>query len=160
MNKLCKVEINNSKIPSETQKILDQVDLIVHEAVSKITLHGSRGLAGGFRPDSDIDLTLMVDSHAFSLAQDKTALMERILSTTLENWKSPVELDLAIAYDKSSCGLLCLNVEQFDPGLCKTTTNCMGIFKKQKGFSGFVSGDFLDARKMYPLIVVWEKETI
>ncbi|MFN8448067.1 MAG: hypothetical protein U0521_05640 [Anaerolineae bacterium] len=46
----------------EASEILRAANLTVHDAVRQVTLEGSRGLAGGFRPDSDIDLTLIVDA--------------------------------------------------------------------------------------------------
>ena len=40
----------------ETEKILKESNLVVHSSITRIVLMGSRGLLGGFRPDSDIDL--------------------------------------------------------------------------------------------------------
>lgn len=43
----------NSLIPN-TVALLETSNLTLHPAVSRVVLHGSRGLAGGYRPDSDI----------------------------------------------------------------------------------------------------------
>ena len=49
----------SSHLP-ETHAILAAGNLVVHDGVEAITLHGSRGPSGGARVDSDIDLALVV----------------------------------------------------------------------------------------------------
>ena len=139
----------------DTNKLLIESNLAVDECITKITLHGSRGLAGNSRPDSDIDLTLVVDTDHFQRESDKGSFLNLVLSKSLQTWNGTIELDLALAFDKSGCGLSCFDVEYYNPGLCETTIDCMGLYKVQKGYNGFVSGSFLDASKMYPLIVIW-----
>ncbi|MCP4755166.1 MAG: hypothetical protein GY866_30180 [Proteobacteria bacterium] len=141
----------------ETHSLLVDSNLMVHHGVSRITLHGSRGTAGWPRSDSDVDLTLVLDSSCLAGNADYASLLNSVLSTSLRNWRGRVELDLAAAFDKSKCGLSCLDREEFDPQLCPSTIDCMGLYKVQKGFGGFVSGPFLEARKMYPLKVIWRK---
>jgi hypothetical protein len=41
---------------TETEKILIRSNLVVGDSISKLALMGSKGLLGGFRTDSDIDL--------------------------------------------------------------------------------------------------------
>jgi len=64
--------------------LLRIANLTVHPSVARIVLHGSRGLAGGARQDSDIDLSLIVDLPAelgtqvavsYPLDQSKTLLL-------------------------------------------------------------------------------------
>ena len=47
----------------ETEKLLKEGGLSIHPAVGKISLEGSRGLKGGFRDDSDIDISLILKKH-------------------------------------------------------------------------------------------------
>jgi predicted nucleotidyltransferase len=55
----------------ETYPILAASNLSVHPVVRRVVLSGSRGLRGGYRPDSDIDLSLLVDSAELSRATDR-----------------------------------------------------------------------------------------
>jgi len=45
-----------TRLLPETERLLRAANLSVHPRVTQVTLHGSRGL----RPDSDIDLSLLV----------------------------------------------------------------------------------------------------
>ena len=45
----------------ESYKILSEANLTVHPYVTEVLLEGSRGPSGGYRADSDIDLSLLVD---------------------------------------------------------------------------------------------------
>ena len=148
MKHISKCENNFELNLLDTSKLLIESNLIVHECINKITLHGSRGLAGNPKPDSDIDLTLMVDIDTLAQKTDKGSFLNSVLSVSLQYWKGTIELDLAAAFDKSGCGLRCLDVETNNPGLCNTTIDCMGFYKIQKGLNGFVSGPFLDASEM------------
>ncbi|MHC4962516.1 MAG: nucleotidyltransferase family protein [Planctomycetota bacterium] len=67
----------------DTNTLLVEACLWVHDAVEKITLHGSRGPQGGARPDSDMDLCLVVNSHTLDAAKDRDALLREALNTTL-----------------------------------------------------------------------------
>jgi hypothetical protein len=125
--------------------------------VDRVTLHGSRGPQGGARPDSDLDLCLVVNSGSLAAAPDQAALLRAVLNTTLQDWQSGTELDLAAVFDRSQCGLRCFQQNEFSPDLCASTVDCMGLFKVQKGFSGFVSGRSVDCSMMYPLITVWQR---
>jgi predicted nucleotidyltransferase len=142
----------------ETHELLLKSNMVIHDAVVKIILHGSRGLKGGARIDSDIDLSLVVDGSLYTSARDKHALMYAVIETTRIAWTGEIICDLAALYDRSGCGLSCLNHNQYEPALCECTLDCIGLFKMQKEFSGFVSGPIVDCSKMYPLISVWEKE--
>ena len=82
----------------DTAELLRSAQLTVHPAVSWITLHGSRGLASGHRPDSDVDLCLVVDAARLANAPDPAAFLDQVLRTTLDAWAGPVEADLAAAW--------------------------------------------------------------
>ncbi len=142
----------------DTHALLLGAGLYVHDAIDRITLHGSRGPQGGARPDSDIDLCLVVNKRSLNIASDCDALLRAILNTTLKSWRSKIECDLAAVFDKSQCDLRCLNLNEFDANLCASTVDCMGLFKIQKGFNGFVSGPAVDCSKMYPLITIWNRK--
>jgi len=137
--------------------ILSQAHLVVCGSVSRITLHGSRGVRGGAREDSDIDLALMVDSSRIAQEKDPEQFLKKVFLTTLDNWQGRVALDLALVFDTSDCGLKCFSVREFDSNLCATTIDCLGFYKVQKGFNGFVSGPAVDCSKMYPFIKIWER---
>ena len=90
----------------ETYRLLRSAGLKVHPNVRRITLHGSRGPAGGYHDDSDIDLCLITDFIDTSFSEGELdRLLKNVLLTTLENSICPVELDLAAAFDRNHCGL-------------------------------------------------------
>jgi hypothetical protein len=112
----------------ETWALLRSSNLTVHPRVFRIPRHGSRGLAGGFRPDSDIDLTLLVDTVGLSENSD---------------------------YDRLGCGLKCFEWESFDERSCENGgLDCFGFYKVQKGYPGFVEHAGVNVRKTNPLILV------
>ena len=90
---------------TETAWLLRAAALAVHPRVTAITLHGSRGPAGGYRPDSDVDMCLIVDTTVMTKRAEPTALLRSVLDTTLTHWQGTVEADLAAAYDRQGCGL-------------------------------------------------------
>lgn len=142
----------------ETHALLLDAGLRVHDAVDRVTLHGSRGPQGGARPDSDIDLCLVVNGRSLAATPQPEGLLREVLSTTLGGWCSKTEPDLAAVFDKSGCDLRCLAVDELDPHLCPSTLDCMGLFKTQGRFDGFVSGPAVDCGKMYPLMTIWTRE--
>jgi len=66
----------------ETYTLIMKANLRVHPSVSRVTLHGSRGLAGGYRSNSDIDLSLIVDAPQ---TPDMESLLQEVLETTLNH---------------------------------------------------------------------------
>jgi predicted nucleotidyltransferase len=157
---LCASELdeNLALLLPETWALLRSSNLTIHPRVFRITLHGSRGLAGGFRPDSDIDLCLLVDTGGLSDRSGLAALLEDVLYTTLTNWQAPIEADLAAVYDRLGCELKCFERESFDEELCPSEgIDCIGLYKVQKGFNGFVENRDIRVQQMYPLVQVWEK---
>ena len=143
----------------DTAELLRSAQLAVHPAVSLITLHGSRGLAGGHRPDSDVDLCLVVDAARLARAPDPAVFLDQVLRTTLDAWVGPVEADLAAVWDETRCGLQCLEHTAFDPDGCPDAgQNCFGLYKIQKGFNGFVM-DGVEVRRMVPCLVIWRNPT-
>lgn len=144
----------------ETHRLLLAGGLSVHEAVARVTLHGSRGLAGSPRPDSDIDLGLVVDNRFLRAAADADALLDAVLAVTRDSWRGSVELDLAAVFNRSGCGLNCLKIENFDFAACPATTGCLGVYKLQRGFTGTVDPVLVDCRKMQPCLTIWERQLI
>lgn len=88
----------------ETYTLLASANLIVHPLVSAVVLHGSRGPGGGFRPDSDIDLSLLVDPSPSENIENE---LQSVVATTLDQWHAVVEPDLAVIFDIHSYGLAC-----------------------------------------------------
>src|SRR5512144_2349317 len=79
-----------------THGLLLAANLVVHPAVERVALEGSRGLAGHPRPDSDVDLSLVVGSGALPAEEPaREALLRAVLATTLDSWRGQVECDLA-----------------------------------------------------------------
>ncbi len=142
----------------ETYRLLKEAHLIVHSDVRRIFLHGSRGPAGGYRDDSDIDLCFLTGIDTASLPEDELSRrMRAVLMTTLENSHCPVELDLAIAYDRNDCGLSCFDVASYEELRCeKESQGCMGLYKIQKGYDGFVPPITL-VSKIFPFLMIWNK---
>lgn len=138
-----------------TYDLLKSSNLVINESVAAIILHGSRGLAGGARPDSDIDLSLIVDSVKSSKS-DKEALLHLITQTTLSHWKSNIELDLAVVFDARNCGLKCFEQTAWYEHSCeKGGIDCFGLYKIQKGFQGLVVNAGVEVKRMYPCLKIW-----
>jgi hypothetical protein len=143
----------------KTDELLRPANLTLHEAVSQVTLLGSRGLAGGYRPDSDIDLSLMVDVNKLPREEpDRARVLRSVLDTTLSQWQAVVDVDLAAVFDSGDCcGMRCFNQRNWnDEIISGRGLDCFGIYKTQRGFNGYVTeGVRLDA--MYPLLVIWRR---
>ncbi|MCP3944104.1 MAG: nucleotidyltransferase domain-containing protein [Desulfobacteraceae bacterium] len=118
----------------ETDKILKNSNLIIHEAVSKVIIEGSRGLRNNPRKDSDIDLSLILDDEY----KPTDTLCREILETSLNSWRGIIELDTALVFDKKNCKLKSHEHQEYNPNLCSHKMDCFGIYKIQKGFNGFV----------------------
>ena len=148
-----------SEVP-EAHSILQDANLVVHDAVCRVTLEGSRGLAGGNRPDSDIDLTLIVDVKMLPAVEPERAdFLRRVLQATLDAWHSPTDVDLAAVFDKGNCcGLRCFSERHWNDAIIRGRgVDCFGIYKVQRGFDGYVeSGVRID--KVYPILVIWERD--
>ena len=142
----------------QTHALIMDAELVLHDAVDYVTLHGSRGLKGGARGNSDLDLCLIVNDNVLAAATEPERLLRSVLEITIQHWKAVVEIDLAAVFDRSDCGLRCFRESHFNPSLCPVTIDCMGLFKIQKGFDGFVTGPAVDCSKMYPLMRIWSKE--
>ncbi|EOC99677.1 hypothetical protein [Caldisalinibacter kiritimatiensis] len=143
----------------KTYEILKDSNLTVHPYVYKVILTGSRGLAGNYRPDSDIDLSLLVDIKKIKSNGKEEVILKEVLDTTMRKWKGKVELDTAAVFDINNCNLKCLNYEESDvKDYCSKGTDCIGLYKLQKEFSGYVSNIGIDIKWIYPLISVWERK--
>jgi len=149
-----------SRLP-ETYLLLRQGQLKVHPAVSRAVLHGSRGPLGGQKPDSDVDISLVVD---VPLADRETlaVLLQDVIDTSLREWRGPVELDLAAVFDNRGCGLTCFDVESWSgqKSCAKGGTDCFGLYKSQRGFRGFVENFGIQVRLMQPCLKIWERRPV
>ena len=142
----------------ETYRLLTSSGMKVHDSVTTVVLHGSRGLAGGYRPDSDIDLSLITDTGSLTGAELES-LLNALAQTTLDNWYGSVELDIAVIFDKRRCGLDCFTSESWNEAMCPDGgTDCFGIYKIQKGFSGIVGDIGISVPKILPCMVIWSRE--
>lgn len=141
----------------ETYALLKAGSLAVHDSLYAVVLHGSRGLKGGARPDSDIDLSLIVNSRT-STRPEMESILHDILQTTLSNWQNPVELDLAVVFDIRNCGLKCFDRTAWDKHFCSQGgTDCFGLYKTQRGYNGLVVNAGVQIRLMYPCLKIWQR---
>ena len=99
-----------------------------------------------------------IEPASIAQEKDQEEFLRKVFFLTLDNWKGSVALDLAIIFDKTNCGLKCFLVREFDPVLCETTIDCLGFYKVQKGFTGFVTGPAVDCSRMYPFVTVWKRD--
>jgi hypothetical protein len=140
-----------------THALLLESYLVVHPAVERVTLEGSRGLGGHPRPDSDVDLSLLVERGALPAEEPaREALLRAVLTTTLESWRGPVECDLAAIYDERGCGLGCFAGERYRAPECPAGGACrFGIYKVQRGMDGYVPWEIIRLDMLYPLLEIW-----
>ena len=142
-----------------TYALLRSSNLTVHPGVSRIFLHGSRGLAGGYRPNSDIDLSLVVDTPPRLARSDLEVLLHDVLDTTLSHWQAVVEPDLAIVFDVQNCDLKCFDQTTWNEQTCANGgVDCFGLYKTQKGFNGLVTNAGVQVKLMYPCLKIWQRE--
>jgi hypothetical protein len=141
-----------------THTLLGSSNLTLHPIVSRVVLHGSRGPAGGYRPDSDIDLSLLVDFPAGITASELPVLLRKVLELVLNNWAGAIEADLAAVFDARNCGLKCFERTEWDAQLCKFgSVDCFGLYKIQKGFNGFVGNAGVQVKRMHPCLTIWQR---
>ena len=139
-----------------SHSLLVSANLVVHPRVSRIILHGSRGLAGGHRPDSDIDLSLIVDLPPDA---DTEVELQEVTESTLRHWQGPIEIDLAVIFDINKCGLKCFEHTTWDQHICqKGGVDCFGLYKIQKGFNGLVTQAGIQVQLMYPCLKIWQRK--
>ena len=143
-----------------THALLLASNLVVHPAVERVTLEGSRGLGGHPRPDSDVDLSLVVDWGALPAEEGaRETLLRTVLVTTLVSWRGPVECDLAAICDERGCGLHCFSGERHHAPECPAGGACrFGIYKVQRGINGYVLWDSIRMDLLYPLLEIWRRE--
>lgn len=160
--KITEFERELAEVLPETYTLLKAANLTVHPAVTRITLEGSRGLAGRFRPDSDIDLTLIVDTRSLPESiRERGDFLRGVLLTTLKSWRGCVEADLAAVFDIHGCGLVCLEKTYYEVGACDCGgVDGFGLYKIQRGFNGFVHGQgIIQIKRMYPILTIWRNQS-
>ena len=141
-----------------TFELLRASNLVIHPSVSRIILHGSRGLAGGYRPLSDIDLSLIVDASPQPAPANLESFLGEVLQTTCSQWQSAIEPDLAIIFEMRGCGLRCFEQIAWHDQLCTLGgVDCFGLYKVGKGFNGLVTGAGVQVKLMYPCVKIWQR---
>lgn len=142
----------------ETFELLRSANLTVHDSVSRVILHGSRGLARNAHPDSDIDLSLLVETPPAATLHDLEARLQAVWDVTQSHWQSPIEADLAIIFDIRGCALACFDQTTWLERICRLGgTDCFGLFKMQRGFNGLVTNAGIQVRLMYPYLKIWQR---
>ncbi len=148
-------ETNFASLLPETHALMLSSNLTVHPLVRRIILHGSRGLAGGCRPDSDIDLSLVVD---LPHGADLECQLREVLEIALDHWRASAEPDLAVVFDIRGCGLSCFDRRAWDERACtQGGIDCFGLYKTQKGFHGLVVNASIQVKLMYPCLKIWQR---
>jgi hypothetical protein len=161
MAKIVEFEPKLTSLIPKTAALLETSNLTLHPAVSRVILHGSRGLAGGYRSDSDIDLSLIVDIDSGTPFSQLQSMLREVVQVTLSSWKSDIEPDLAIVFDVRKCGLACFEQNAWNDRVCGVGgVDCFGLFKTQKGFDGFVTNAGVQVNRMYPCLKIWSRPSI
>lgn len=141
-----------------TLELLMSSNLVVHPSVSRIILHGSRGLAGGYRPMSDIDLSLILDILPPSAQPNLESFLHEVLEITRTHWRPIIQPDLAIIFETAPCGLKCFDRTRWNQELCAIGgVDCFGLYKVGKGFNGFVTNAGVQVKRMYPCLKIWQR---
>jgi hypothetical protein len=141
-----------------TYALLRTAQLAVHPRVSCVVLHGSRGLARSHRPNSDIDLSLIVDSPPSTTQSQLEPLLRAVFATTQSTWRSPIELDLAVVFATRACALACFEETAWRETICTLGgVDCFGLYKLQKGYHGFVTNVAIQVKQMYPCLRIWRR---
>lgn len=144
----------------ETAALLKESALVVHPGVSRIVVSGSRGVRGNFRPDSDLDLSLIIDSAMLpSDDPDRARFLRDVLDMTLQNWQSRADVDLAAVFSPDGGdGLRLFELRDYDAAALEAVgRSSIGLYKTQKGFAGYVPNEVLDFEKIYPLLTIWRR---
>lgn len=143
----------------QTHALLLAARLTLHPGVARVVLSGSRGPGGRPRPDSDVDLSLVLAEGALPPTEPaREEALRAVLQTTLSAWAGPVECDLAAVYDVLGCGLRCLAGRLAAPPACASAEGCrFGLYKQQRGFSGYVPWDVVELGRMYPVLEIWRR---
>lgn len=142
----------------DTFLILQSAHFVVHPSVGKIVLHGSRGLAGNYKSESDIDLSLIVEFDANDPWIERESDLEEIFATTFDHWRSLIEVDIALIFELHPCGLTCFSNSYWEKkNSCETITDCFGLYKNQKGFHGIITNAGIRVDRMYPCLKIWQK---
>lgn len=103
----------------EMPRWLSSVGLAVHSSVVQITLHGSRGLAQNYRPDSDIDISLLVPfSSPPAIGRELEKTLREVAEVTSTSWNSSLSLDLAVIFPRKRCSFACFQRTSYDAQAC------------------------------------------
>jgi hypothetical protein len=158
MRTITTFEPDFQKLLPETYAIVSAANLTVHDAVTMVVLEGSRGLEGKPRPDSDVDVSLLVDGTALPPDDPaREALLRDVIDTTLDHWRGAVELDTAAVFDIGH-GLALFEQRYYDETfLPECADGRFGIYKTQKGFNGYVPPSVIDLKLVYPMLVIWRR---
>jgi len=102
-----------------TYNLLVSSNMTVHPSVKRIILHGSRGPANKYLPESDIDLSLIVEPEAGKGQLELEDLLHDVFDVTKIHWHGNVDVDLAVAFDVRNCSLNCFEHTLWDEGICQ-----------------------------------------
>jgi hypothetical protein len=95
------------------------------------------------------------DRSPYPAGAELAPLPGAVLEVTQAHWSSPIELDLAVAFDVRGCGLKCFEQTEYRASARPHGgLDCLGLYKKQKGCDGFVAGAGLQVARIYPCRVI------
>lgn len=142
----------------QTSRLLKDGRLVVDPRVSSIILYGSRGPAGGCRPDSDVNLCLVVDDSGLDRESEfeHQAAMKAILEETLSQWQGEAPLDLEAIFDIHGCFMRCLRNPAINIKRCPYHgVDCFGVCKLRRGEAHYMLQTGQQVNRIRPCLEIW-----
>lgn len=85
--------------------------------------------------------------------------LQEVLETTLSHWQANIEPDLAVVFDVRKCALKCFDQSAWNEQTCQLGgVDCFGLYKTQRGFSGWVTDAGIQVKLMYPCLKIWQRK--
>lgn len=150
------LKITNQKLPA-TYDIIVAGNLTIDDRIKMAFISGSRGPSYCYHPKSDIDISLVLDQEMISDPVQCENDLAEIIELTVNNWKSPVEIDIALLFTINNCDFECFYTFPEDYRCKLKSPDCFGIYKIQKGFNGFVPKRGVDIDKVFPIEMIWSR---
>ena len=142
----------------ETYELLMSSNLMVHPSVRHVILHDLCGLACGYRPDSDIDRSLLVDATQGPSMEQR---LQEVVETTLSYWQGAIEFDLAVIFDLKNCQLKCFEENMWKAQFCQLGgVDGFGLYTIQKGFQGLVMDAGIQVKLMHLCLKIWQRKKV
>ena len=117
----------------------------------------SRGPSNCYHSKSDIDISMILDKEMVNNPLQCENDLSEIIELTINNWNSPIEIDIALLFSINSCDFECF-YKFPNKHRCRIKSHdCFGIYKIQKEFEGFVPKIGIDVDKVFPIRIIWSR---